>query len=144
MLVGWLQEKEVATAQFRRAMNTAKAMGLVEQLLQHFILTDKAKKEMKMKLPVGSKKAEEAVAEAEAEEEEEPAAEEKPAAKKAATPRKKAASTKTASTKRAKAGSGSKKATGGGGKARSTAGTKRAASTKASGGRAKKAKTSTA
>ena len=131
----------MGTAQFRRAMSQAKALGLIEQLVQRFFLTDKAKKEMKMNLVVGSKQAEEAIEGAETETEEEPAA------KKASVPRKRAPS-KAAGAKRGRsATTRSRKATAGGGggsRARSTTTKKRAASAKSSGERAKKAKTSTA
>ena len=117
-----VQERELTTPVFRQAMSRAKEKGLIEQLLQHFILTDKAKKEMKLKLIVGSKKAEERMEPLEGEVEVEEEEEEPPA--KPAT--KKRAASKSSSTTRGKAA------------------TKRAASTKSSGGRAKKAKTSTA
>ena len=120
--------------QFRRAMNMAKEKGLVEQLLQHFILTDKAKREMKLRLSVGSKQAEERMEE---EQHEHEASEEE--AKKHSTPESTASKKATSATR----ASSSKKAAAGSRGGRGTA-TKRAPSTKSSGGRAKKARTSIA
>ena len=117
--------------QFRRAMSQAKEKGLVEQLLQHFVLTDKAKKEIKLNLVVGSKKAEQSMAHDEGEQEEEEEEAAAPQRKKSSTPRKRAAATKAAATR-------------GSGKGRGTRGTKRVASSKSSGRQAKKAKTITA